>query len=207
MQQEEEDGLRYTDITHGITWDKSDWYLIQHEFAMIREFNQRRMSILRDRRINDFENQVGRHFNDQTSKYEPIAFTVKYDKITNTGRTAAAELITRYRSRTFDYMAIGTGKTPPEDGDWKLENEIGRESSRITGFVSPSGAVIKHVCSFSPNYPTMDYWEAAPVDTSEFSDEQYIFARVVFKPNRPLRHSQGLDFMTVHHSTLTSSGA
>jgi hypothetical protein len=203
-----EDEFAFNDITQGVIWDKSDWDSVQKYFALIRETNRRRIPHMRNKMIRLLDEEIERYQNDQTVKlFQPIEVIEKIDKITNSGRTRAAELITKYSTKGFNFMAIGTSQAPPLDGDYKLGNEVGRESSLRTGYISPSGAVIKHVCSFSPNFPSNDYWEIAPVDTEEYSDEQMIFARVVFKPNRPLVHEEGQDFMTVHHTTTTTSGA
>lgn len=201
--------LNYDDITLGVVWDKSDYKFIQDHFKHVRQFLASRDYEAALKMTNYMENEIIRYDDDQTPRwlYEPLSVSVKKDKVTNGGRTRAAELITGYSYKTFDYVAIGTSQVQPTDGDYMLANEIGRSSARQNGYVSPAGAVIKHVASFPPGFPTGDYWEAGVVDTASYSPDQTLFARVVFPSNRPVHHDIGESFMTIHHATNTTSSA
>ena len=197
----------YNDITQVVTWDKSDYNTVIKHFAKTREAQQRKdRRSLRDL-IDSVDITIDRFKNDQTvhGGPKPVAMTEKKDLVTASGRSRAAELITGYSSLTFDNMAVGTSQIPPQDSDFKLYAEVGRVSSQQTGFVSPSGSVIKHVATFAPGFPSGTYWEIAPVDLDVESDDQAIFARVVFAQDRPAIHVATEDFFTVHHSTFTTS--
>lgn len=195
----------YNDVTQAVIWHESDYDKVTKFFETIRDYRQRR-----DRRlpllIESVDKRIERFQNDQTIEGpKPIEVVEKKDLITAAGRSRAAELITGYSFATFDNMAVGTSQIPPQDSDFKLYAEVGRVSSQQTGFVSPSGSVIKHVATFAPSFPSGVYWEVAPVDLDVESDDQSIFARVVFTPERPAVHTSGEDFFSIHHSTFTTS--
>lgn len=200
------------DITHGYSWDRSDFDYIEKIYALIRnkdkrkEFGDKRKDIARfeyllERRRND---QTA--FDDQYNKYvEPLDYTEKKDRVTNSGRTRAAELIAGEAGNRFDYGAIGTSQIPVSDSDYQLFAEVNRINLRLSGYASASGAIIKHSALWTPGLPTNTYWEFAPVDRATFHILQMIWARVVFPPNKGLVHVQNVDFFTVTHSTYTSS--
>ena len=197
-----------TDITQAVIWDKSDYNIVIKHFARTREAQQRKDRKLLMDLIDSVDITIDRFKNDQTlSDPIPIEVIEKKDLVVAAGRTRCAELITGYSSETFDNMAVGTSQITPQDSDWKLYEEVGRVSSQQTGFVSPSGSVMKHVATFSPSFPSGIYWEIAPVDFAVENDEQSILARVVFSADKPAVHTSTEDFFTVHHSTFTSSSA
>lgn len=199
--------INFDDECHGISWHRNDFERVQKQFARMRDAFNRRDSATLYKLNEHFDTQIDRIQNDQTSEFEVIGITYRKDKIPNPGRTRAAELITGFVQTTFDFMAIGTARDEPEDGDFMLLAEVGRANSRTNGYVGPSGAVIKHICGFPPGFPSGDYWEVAPVDKEVFSDQQTIWARSVFPPNKPITHDVGEDFFTIHHATYTTSSA
>lgn len=199
--------INFDDVTHAITWDKSDYVMVRKKFAMMRAAFNRRDRVAALKLNEDFDNQIERIKNDQTSEFEVLDIAEKRDKIPNPGRTRAAELITGWVLTTFDFMAIGTAKDDPTDGDFALLAEVGRANSRTNGYVGPAGGIIKHICAFPPGFPSGDYWEVAPVDTPVFDEEQSIWARVVFPANKAVQHDVGEDFFTIHHATYTTSSA
>ena len=129
----------------------------------------------------------------------------KKDRITNSGRTRAAELIAGEAGERFDYAAVGTSQTPVTDSDSALGAEVNRINLKLSGYASASGAVIKHSALWTPGLPSNKYWEFAPVDRAVFNILQMIWARVVFPPNKGLVHVSNVDFFTITHSTYTSS--
>lgn len=196
-----------TDVTQAVIWHEHDYDKIKHYFEVIRDYKQRR-----DKRlpllIDCVDQRIERFKNDQTLvDPKPIDVIEKRDLVVAAGRTRCAELITGYSFQTFDNMAVGTSQVTPQDSDWKLYEEVGRVSSQQTGFVSPSGSVMKHVATFAPSFPSGIYWEIAPVDFDVEDDEQSILARVVFSADKPAIHTVGEDFFTIHHSTFTTSSA
>lgn len=208
-----EESIRYHDMTRGVVWDVSDYEFITKKYARIRKLDEKGNIAEKRRAIDDLEDRISRSINDQTAfdydsgrYYEPIQHTIKDDLVTNAGRERLAELTTRETNRTFDYMAIGLSQREPEDDDNALFTEVTRESSRLTGYVSAGGAVIKHSCIFDPNTDSNTYWEVAPVDKATVTDEdQFILARVVFEDTFPLVHVFEQDFFSITHFIYTTS--
>ena len=81
--------------------------------------------------ITEFEQKLDRYWNDQTTDIEPIAMTVKFDRVLNAGRTLAASIITGERSDRFDYLALGTSQVGVSDADYRLYAEVLRVLSLI----------------------------------------------------------------------------
>lgn len=204
--------IGWYDITHAYVWDKSDYEIINREYRLIRRLHMQRDFEMKRLVIDNFEKQCERMRNDQ-SVYEPrenryvkyIDFIEKEDRVTNSGRTKAAELIAGEAVNRFDYASIGTSQIPVEDSDYKLWAEVSRINLRLSGYASASGAIVKHSALFSPGLESNTYWEFAPVDRDIFSIFQMIWARVVFPSNKPLVHHENIDFFTITHSTYTSS--
>jgi len=204
--------IKYSDVTRGIVWPASEYDFITKKYAAIRKLDERGNISAKHKAIEELEAKLWRSINDQTAideqtgkRYEPLDHTVKHDLITNAGRERLAELATRESNQTFDYMAIGIGQKPPEDDDRFLVSEVTRVSSRATGYVSAGGAVIKHSAIFSPGEDTNTFWEVAPVDTVEISEDQFAFARVVFDEDKPLNHTFNADFFSISHFVYTTS--
>lgn len=204
--------LEYNDITHAYSWDTSDFEYVKKIYGTIklldkmREFDEKRAEIAR------FEKLLDRASNDQTAldtkhnkKVEPLSIIEKKDRITNSGRTRAAELIAGEAGNRFDFAAVGTSQIPVSDSDSGLFAETNRINLRLSGYASASGAIIKHSALWTPGLPSNTYWEFAPVDRATFHVLQMIWARVVFPPTKGLVHIQNVDFFTVTHSTYTSS--
>jgi hypothetical protein len=208
MKKEVDAKVEYNDITHVVIWDKSDYEFVTKQFAKIRLAQERRDKSIESQLIEKVDERIERFQNDRTPcGVTPIDIVEKKDRVVAAGRSRAAELITGESDATFDNMAIGLSQIPAQDSDYKLYEEVGRVSSKLTGLVGAAGSVIKHIATFSPSFPSNTYWEVAPVDTDVEDDDQAIFARVVFSADRPAIHVAGEDFFTVHHSTFTSSGA
>lgn len=176
------------------------------------DFNQKR------KHIAIFENLLERVRNDQTAiadvgtlsnhhiwKPEPLDIIEKEDRITNSGRTRAAQLIAGEAGNRFDFAAVGTSQIPVSDSDSGLFAEVNRINLRLSGYASASGAIIKHSALWTPGLQSNTYWEFAPVDRATFHILQMIWARVVFPANKGLVHVQNVDFFTITHSTYTSS--
>lgn len=210
--------LEYDDITHAYSWDKSDFDTVRQIYDVIKacdkmhDFRQKRQHIA------VFENLLERVRNDQTAiaevgllsnhhiwKPEPLDIIEKKDRITNSGRTRAAELIAGEAGNRFDFAAVGTSQIPVSDSDSALFAEANRINLRLSGYASASGAIIKHSALWTPGLQSNTYWEFAPVDRATFHILQMIWARVVFPANKGLVHVQNVDFFTITHSTYTSS--
>lgn len=204
--------LEYSDITHAYSWDKSDFDNVEEIYAMIRFYDKNKEYEEKRTNIKEFEDLLERRRNDQTARFpntekriEPLDIIEKEDRVTNSGRTRAAELITGESGARFDYAAIGTSQTPVSDSDAQLFAEVNRINLRLSGYASASGAIIKHSALWTPGLPSNTYWEFAPVDRAIFHILQMIWARVVFPPNKGLVHLANEDFFTITHSTYTSS--
>lgn len=200
------------DITHAYSWDQSDFDYVKKIYAIIKLLDKRFEYESKREEIKRFEHLLERRRNDQTAfdqqynKYlEPIDIIEKEDRITNSGRTRAAELIAGEAGNRFDFAAVGTSQIPVSDSDSGLFAEVNRINLKLSGYASASGAIIKHSALWTPGLPSNTYWEFAPVDRESFHILQMIWARVVFPPNKGLAHIQNIDFFTVTHSTYTSS--
>jgi hypothetical protein len=206
------DGLAYTDVTHAYSWDTSDYEYVKRIYGTIKlldklhEFEEKRAEIAR------FEHILDRAANDQTAyderhnrRVQPMEIIEKKDRITNSGRTRAAELIAGEAGNRFDFAAVGTSQVPVSDSDSGLFAEVNRINLRLSGYASASGAIIKHSALWTPGLQSNTYWEFAPVDRAAFHILQMIWARVVFPTGKGLVHIQNVDFFTITHSTYTSS--
>jgi hypothetical protein len=208
MKKEVDAKVEYNDITELVKWKPEDYDTVTEHFQWARDAQQHKNKKL----LKDLFDAVDYTLNrfktgDELSGPKPLEIVEKKDRVVAAGRSRAAELITGESDATFDNMAIGLSQIPAQDSDYKLYEEVGRVSSKLTGLVGAAGSVIKHIATFSPSFPSNTYWEVAPVDTDVEDDDQAIFARVVFSADRPAIHVAGEDFFTVHHSTFTSSGA
>lgn len=204
--------LTYSDITHAYVWDQSDFSYVKKIYDMIKFLDRHQEFVEKRVEISRFENLLKRAQNDQTAfdthankRVEPLDIIEKEDRITNSGRTRAAELIAGEAGNRFDYAAIGTSQVPVSDSDSGLGTEVNRINLKLSGYASASGAIIKHSALWTPGLPSNTYWEFAPVDRAAFHVLQMIWARVVFPPNKGLVHVANIDFFTVTHSTYTSS--
>lgn len=206
------EGMVYNDVTHAYLWDTSDYEYIKKIYSTIKlldkfqEFEEKREEIAR------FERLLDRASNDQTAfdekhnrRVQPMDVIEKKDRITNSGRTRAAELIAGEAGNRFDFAAVGTSQIPVSDSDSQLFAEVNRINLRLSGYASASGAIIKHSALWTPGLQSNTYWEFAPVDRASFHVLQMIWARVVFPVNKGLVHVQNVDFFTITHSTYTSS--
>lgn len=79
--------------------------------------------------------------------------------ITNVGKATVAALIgadTQSGYNTFDYIAIGTGTTPPSATDTSLQNEIQRAAAvgslTTTSTTNDTLQLVKDAFTFSDNY-------------------------------------------------------
>jgi hypothetical protein len=214
IESKEKQPIGWYDITHAEIWDKSDFSKVKNVYRIIQKLDHSKAYDYKRKKIAQFEYLLERTRNDQTavfsdgSRIEPLVkdIVVK-DRVTNSGRTRAAELIAGESAFRFDYAEVGTSQIPVEDSDYKLWAPVegGRINLRLSGYASASGAIIKHSALWSPGLGTNTIWEFAPVDRDIFSIFQMIWARVVFPPNKPLVHQENIDFFTITHSTYTSS--
>lgn len=137
---------------------------------------------------------------------EPLAQTIKFDRVVNAGRTQAALLITGESGEHFDYLALGTSQTPVSDADYKLYNEVLRVNVRLNGgYVSAAGSVIKHSGLISPGEASMTIYETGFVNLETYDPEQMLWNRTVFPSNKGVDHNQNEDFFSITHSVYTSS--
>jgi hypothetical protein len=205
--------LEYYDLTHAHLWDQSDYIRIKKVYDLIKmldkihEFEQKRESIRRfEKLLQRADNDQSAFFeNDPHNRIEPMDHIVKEDRILNSGRTRAAELIAGEAGNRFDYAAIGLSQIPVSDSDTFLPGEANRINLRLSGYASASGAIIKHSALWTPGLPSNTYWEFGAVDYPIPNVLQMLWCRVVFPPNKGLVHVQNVDFFTVTHSTYTTS--
>jgi hypothetical protein len=200
------------DITYAYAWDKSDYTMLRKRYDMIKLLDRRRAYGEKRKLIADFETKLERRRNDQTAFDEmtneyldPLNIIEKVDRVTNAGRTRAAELIAGESGYRFDHAAVGTSKLPVFDSDYQLGAEFNRINIRDNGYVSAAGAVIKHSGLWAPGLASVTIWEFCAVDLPVPDLLQMIWCRVVFPENSPLVHVQNEMFFTITHSAYTSS--
>jgi hypothetical protein len=195
-------------VAQGVTWDKSDYTEVRKIYDLINFYKKKRRHIDKYLLINSFENKLDRYWNDQTVTDipEPLAQTLKFDRVLNSGRTLAASLITGERGDHFDYLALGTSQIPVTDADFRLYNEILRINViQNGGYISAAGAIIKHSGLISPGETSMVVYEIRFVNLSVFEPEQLMWNRSVFPINKGVDHNQNEDFFSITHSVYTSS--
>lgn len=200
--------LDFLDVTEGISWNRSDYPFIRKIYDLIRFYQKKRMHTEKYLLINEYEQQLERYRSDQTIHDipEPVAQTIKFDRVLNAGRTLAASLITGERNDRFDYLALGTSQVPVTDADFRLYNEILRVNVRQNGgYISAAGAIIKHSGLISPGETSMVVYEVGFVNMAVFDPEQMLWNRSVFPANKGVDHNQNEDFFSVTHSVYTSS--
>ena len=207
-----EHAFTISDITHAYSWDHSDYDMLRKRYDMIKLLDRKRAYGEKRKLIADFEKKLERRRNDQTAFDEmantyldPINIVEKIDRVTNSGRTRAAELIAGESGYRFDHAAVGTSKLPVFDSDYQLGAEYNRINIRDNGYVSAAGAVIKHSGIWSPGLASVTVWEFCAVDLPAFDILQMIWCRVLFPESNPLTHLQNEDFFTITHSAYTSS--
>jgi hypothetical protein len=200
--------LDFLDVAQGTSWNASDYSKIRKIYDKINYYQKKRKHIDKYLLINSYEQELDRYWNDQTMHGipEPIAQTLKFDRVVNSGRTLAASLITGERKDRFDYLALGTSQVPVTDADFRLYNEILRVNVRLNGgYISAAGAIIKHSGLISPGETSMVVYEVGFVNMEVFDPEQMLWNRSVFPPTKGVDHNQNEDFFTVTHSVYTSS--
>jgi len=200
--------LDFLDVAQGVSWSDTDYPSIRKIYDLINFYQKKRMHVEKYLLINSFEQQLDRHWNDQTMHEipEPIFQTLKFDRVLNSGRTLAAELITGQRGDRFDYLALGTSQVPVTDADFRLYNEILRVNVVGNGgYISAAGAIIKHSGLMSPGETSMLVYEIGFVNMAVFDPEQMLWNRSVFPPNKGVDHNQNEDFFSITHSVYTSS--
>lgn len=200
--------LDFLDVTQGTSWEAKDYPSIRKIYDKINLYKKKRRHIDKYLLINSFEQQLDRYWNDQTTHDipEPLAQTVKFDRVLNSGRTLAASLITGERGDRFDYLALGTSQTPVTDADFRLYNEILRINViQNGGYISAAGAIIKHSGLISPGETSMLVYEIGFVNLPVFDAEQMMWNRSVFPVNKGVDHNQNQDFFSITHSVYTSS--
>lgn len=201
--------LDFLDITQGTTWQANDYPKIRKIYDQINFYKKKRMHVEKYLLINEYEQQLDRYWNDQTTHDiipEPIAQTLKFDRVLNAGRTLAASFITGERGDHFDYLALGTSQTPVTDADYKLYNEVLRVNVvQNGGYISAAGAIIKHSGLISPGEISMLIYEIGFVNLSTFDPDQMLWNRSVFPAGKGVDHNQNEDFFSITHSVYTSS--
>ena len=202
-------GLHFEDETKAVSWDAADYPTIRKYTRLVNLYQKKHRHIDKYLLINTFEQQLDRYFNDQTIQHEipePLAMTVKFDRILNAGRTLAAALITGERGDRFSYMALGTAQTPVSDADYKLYNEVLRVNVIMNGgYISAAGGIIKHHGLISPGETSMMVYEVGFVNMATYDPEQMLWNRTVFPAGKGMDHNQDQDFFHITHSTYTSS--
>ena len=202
--------LDFLDVAQGTTWQSNAYTRIRKIYDQINYYQKKRLHVDKYLLINSFENELDRYWNDQTIHDdlipEPIAQTVKFDRVLNAGRTLAALIITGERGDRFDYLALGTSQVTVTDADFRLYNEILRVNVRQNGgYISAAGAIIKHSGLMSPGEISMVVYEIGFVNMSVFDPEQMMWNRSVFPANKGVDHNQNEDFFSITHSVYTSS--
>lgn len=202
--------IDYLDVSVGTSWQANNYDTIRKKYDLIRYYQKKRMHVEKYLAINEYEQELERYYNDQTIHTipEPIAQTIKFDRVVNSGRTLAASLITGERGDRFDYLALGTAQTPVTDADYKLYNEILRVNViQNGGFISAAGSIIKHSGLISPGEISMVVYEYGFVNLPIFDPDQMFWNRTVFDANKGVDHNQGQDFFSITNSVWTSSSA
>lgn len=222
-------GVKHLDVGYSALWDKHDLKLISKKFAKIAELTHElknlslnymiynevekflcqdikdEVRILRHQRsklVDDFDEQLERNFNDQTSELEPLEVNKQFDRVVASGMGRIAEFVVGESTEFFDHFAAGISISPVYASDTELIEEIARVSIDTQGYATASGAVIKYGAYFAPNVQTAEISEAGVFDSPEGGTMLF---RTVYPLNKVINHTQSITFFTLSHAIYQSS--
>lgn len=220
--------IHHFDVGYSALWDKSDLKLISKKFKKIEQLSEEmkyfsisnliyphegllnvdideEMNKLRAEKsvlVNDFENQLERRFNDQTTELEPLEVNKQVDRVVASGMGRIAEFIVGESNQFFNHFSAGTGNTPAYTADTQLVEEITRVSIEEQGYATASGAVIKYGAYFSPGVQTATITEAGVFD--QMVGGAMLF-RTVYPIDKVINHVQAITFFTLSHAIYQQS--
>src|SRR5687767_4826254 len=202
--------LHHYDVGYSALWDKSDFSQVSKKFKKIEQLAEEvkflninrliyqggfladgildeinELKIEKSILVDDFEKQLERNYNDQSSDLEPLQVNKKEDRVVAGGMGRIAEFVVGESIQFFNHYASGTGTTPVYASDTTLVEEVARVSIEQQGYATASGAVIKYGAYFAPNVPTASISEAGVFDAMV---NGVMLFRTVFPLEKTINH-------------------
>lgn len=152
--------------------------------------------------VKDFELQLERYYNDQTTELEPLEVNRQVDRVVNSGMGRIAEFIVGESIQFFNHYACGTSTTPAYASDTALISEHARISIESAGYATASGAVIKFGAYFPSTIASANVTEAGVFDDAIAGT---LLFRVVYPAGKTINHVQNATFFSLSHAIYQSS--
>lgn len=222
-------GVHHLDVGYSALWDKHDKRLISKKFEKISQLTSeiknlsmnymiynnteqflcndlklevKDLKLQRAKLVDEFENQLERKFNDQTTTLEPLEVNKQFDRVVATGMGRIAEFVVGESVEFFNHFAAGISISPVYASDTELVEEIARVSIDTQGYSTASGAVIKYGAYFPTNVQTAAVSEAGVFDSPEGGAMLF---RTVYPLNKIINHTTSLTFFTLSHAIYQTS--
>jgi hypothetical protein len=221
--------IHHFDIGYEALWDKSETLNVTKCFAKINQLSKEikylninnliysnegflsseivdEINSLKAERkiiIDNFETQLERKFNDQTTHgFNPLEVNRQEDRVVASGMGRIAEFVVGESTQFFNHYSAGTGTTPVYASDTTLIEELVRVSIEQQGYATASGAVIKYGAYFPPGVQTATITEAGVFD--QMVGGVMLF-RTVYPLEKVINHVQSITFFTLSHAIYQSS--
>ena len=221
--------LQHLDVGYSALWDKSDKKLISKKFEKISQLtgeiknlsmnymiyaNTEKflcedikgevalLKLQRSKLVDEFEDQLERKFNDQTTTLEPLQVNKQFDRVVAAGMGRIAEFVVGESVEFFNHFAAGISISPVYASDTELVEEIARVSIDTQGYATASGAVIKYGAYFAPNVQSAEVSEAGVFDSPEGGTMLF---RTVYPLNKVINHTTSITFFTLSHAIYQTS--
>ena len=229
MISEGKSNIHHYDVGYEALWDRSDFKKVSKEFLKINNLSREikvlnlnnliysnegflsssivdEINLLRAERkiiIDNFETQLERKFNDQTTHgFNPLEVNRQEDRVVASGMGRIAEFVVGESTQFFNHYSAGTGTTPVYASDTALIEELVRVSIEQQGYATASGAVIKYGAYFPPGVQTATITEAGVFD--QMVGGTMLF-RTLYPLDRVINHVQSITFFTLSHAIYQSS--
>jgi len=221
--------IHHFDIGYEALWDRSETLNVTKCFAEINQLSKEikylninnliysnegflsseivdEINLLKAERkiiIDNFETQLERKFNDQTTHgFSPLEVNRQVDRVVASGMGRIAEFVVGESTQFFNHYSAGTGTTPVYASDTALIEELVRVSIEQQGYATASGAVIKYGAYFPPGVQTATITEAGVFD--QMVGGVMLF-RTVYPLDKVINHVQSITFFTLSHAIYQSS--
>ena len=229
MKSDGKSNIHHFDIGYEALWDRSETLNVTKCFAEINQLSKEikylninnliysnegflsseivdEINLLKAERkiiIDNFETQLERKFNDQTTHgFSPLEVNRQVDRVVASGMGRIAEFVVGESTQFFNHYSAGTGTTPVYASDTALIEELVRVSIEQQGYATASGAVIKYGAYFPPGVQTATITEAGVFD--QMVGGVMLF-RTVYPLDKVINHVQSITFFTLSHAIYQSS--
>lgn len=182
-------------------WLTSDKEKLDHYFNRFSN-NSPLKDELKEKILNEFDEQVERKWNDQRSgsKLEPVEAVISPNKKLADGIARDNLVLAGRAGLLFLFMASGTGASKPSIGQHSLDVE----NARVDAEVHPQGNVLKTIGRFPTTIPTATICEFGACDEPQ-DPATFSWRSIIENVSQQLPHTQGVTEYTGSHSEVTYS--